>query len=100
MSPRALCACGVVLPLRAPRCCWPAPWGSVTRRCQAGAERWDPRSHLFFPGAGAGFLPALKGIYLQRGEGWEDLGAAPSRELCVCIAAIAGSCLQTALSTM
>lgn len=37
----------------------------------------SPPSHLFFPRAGAGLPPALKGICLQRGEGWEDLGAAP-----------------------
>lgn len=88
-------------------------WGCVPRRsrCAKGGPNLEaaekgvlvlgfrsPPSHLLFPGAG--FLPALKGICPQRGEGWEDLGAAPPEAgfpfhgLCVCIAAAAGSCLQ------
>jgi len=51
----------------------------------------SPRSPLFPPWAEAGFFPALKGIRLHRGEGWEDLGAAPREAIlpfqgivCVC----------------
>lgn len=46
---------------------------------------------FFPPWAEAGFFPALKGIRLHRGEGWEDLGAAPREAIlpfqgivCVC----------------